>query len=265
MASFPPIEAVVRAVKVIECLNRQPVSSIAQLHQQTGIPKPSLVRLLQTLGGLGYVRRAPQAGGYLLTSKVRMLSSGFHTEPRLIEVVAPLLDALTEIIKWPAALAVPEDGAAVIRYSTIPHSPLSLLHSSIDMRLSLYTRALGRAYLAFCEEEEREALISLADGVGNSEDLAAHNRRSLDATLELIRRDGYALRDPKVRPVSKTLAVPVFDAQRVVASVGITWFSSTLSDAEAIKRYLSMLQEVASTARTAMMATDGGAIPQKLR
>ncbi len=262
MASFPPVEAVVRAVQLLECLNRHPVSSIAQLHAETNVPKPSLVRLLQTLEGLGYVRRAPKAGGYLLTSKVRMLASGYHSEPRIVEVVAPLLDALTQAIKWPAALAVPDEGAAVIRYSTIPNSPLALLHSSIDMRLGLLTRALGRAYLAFCEDEEREALISLLDVADNPENIAAQNRASLDATLELIRRQGYALRDPKVRPVSNTLALPVFDAHRVVASVGVTWFSSTMSDEEAVKRYLAPLQEVAAAAKAALSEPAGPGQPE---
>jgi IclR family mhp operon transcriptional activator len=252
MASYPPVEAVVRAVQLLECLNQHPVTSIAQLHRQIGIPKPSLVRLLQTLEGLGYVRRAPRPGGYLLTSKVRVLANGYHSEPRIVEIVAPLLDLLTEKIKWPAALAVPDSGAAVIRYSTIPNSPLALLHSSIDMRLSLLTRALGRAYLAFCDEEEREALISLADVAENPENIAAKSRRSLDATLELIRRQGYALRDPKVRPVSNTLAIPIFDAHRVVGAVGITWFSSTMSDDEAVKRYLGLLQSVATQTKQAL-------------
>jgi IclR family mhp operon transcriptional activator len=52
--------------------------------------------------------------------------------------------------------------------------------------------------------------------------------------------------------VSKTLALPVFDAHRVVASVGVTWFTSTMSDDEAVKRYLGLLQEVAATAKTAL-------------
>lgn len=53
MASFPPVEAVVRTLRVLEALNTYPVVGIAQLHRQTGIPKPSLVRLLQTLAGEG--------------------------------------------------------------------------------------------------------------------------------------------------------------------------------------------------------------------
>lgn len=265
LASFPPVEAVVRTLRVLESLNRYPVASIAQLHQQTGIPKPSLVRLLQTLEGLGYVRRAPKPGGYHLTSRVRALASGFHSEPRIVEVAAPLLDTLTTAFKWPAALAIPDQGAAVIRYSTTPRSPLALLHSTVDMRLSLLTRALGRAYLAFCGDEEREALIREAVASGDPESAAAGERKSLDATLELIRRQGYALRDPKVRPVSKTLAVPLFDVNRVVGAIGITWFASTMDDKTAIERYLAPLREAADKARTALAALDETGAPVRLR
>jgi IclR family mhp operon transcriptional activator len=252
LASFPPVEAVVRTLQILEALNRHPVATVAQLHEHTGIPKPSIVRLLQTLEGRGYVRHAPQPGGYYLTSKVRALASGYHSEPRIVEVLAPLLDALTADIKWPAAVAVPEGDAMVVRYSTIPSSPLSLLHSTINMRLSLVSRALGRAYLAFCSDEERAALLGMAAASSNPEDVPARDRKSIEATLELVRRQGYALRDPTVRPVSRTLAVPVFDASHVVGAIGITWFASTMKADEAVQRYLGRLQDAAATARAAL-------------
>ena len=256
MASFPPVEAVVRTLHLLETLNAYPVTGIAQLHRQTGIPKPSLVRLLQTLEGEGYVRHEPRRG-YMLTSKVRALASGFHSEPRIVEVLAPLMDALTAEVKWPVALVVPDQDAAVIRYSTTPRSPLALLHSSIDMRLSLVTRGMGLAYLAFCDPDEREILIGLAAQSKDPENAVARQRESLDATLELIRRQGYALRHPKVRPVSNTLAVPVFDANRAVGAIGLTWFASTMPAAEAIERYLAPLQGVAAQARDALASLTG--------
>ena len=258
MPSFPPVEAAVRTLRVLECLNRYPVTALAELHRQTNIPKPSLVRLLQTLEGAGYVHHLASRRGYMLTSKVRLLASGFHSEPRIVEVLAPLMDALTERLKWPVALVVPDGDAAVIRYSTTPRSPLALLHSTIDMRLSLVTRALGLAYLAHCDPEERELLIEAARRSEEPENQAALNRERLDATLELIRRQGYALRDPKVRPVSNTLAVPVFDAHRAVGAVGITWFSSTMKSAQAVEKYLEPLSALARQAREALGRLERG-------
>ena len=97
--------------------------------------------------------------------------------PRVVEIAAPLVRKLTEEIKWPIAVAMLDVDALVVRYSTIPYSPLSLLHSSINMRLSLVSRALGRAYLAFCSSEQ-EMLLEVVRQSHHPEDRLAQDRRS---------------------------------------------------------------------------------------
>jgi IclR family mhp operon transcriptional activator len=242
MPSFAPIRSVERALDVLLALNRQPVCSLDLLHQQTRIPKPTLVRLLETLQGKGLVAHAPQYGAYSLASGVKTLSAGYHGEPRIVEAAAAPADALTRKIKWPLALAVPDYDAVVVRYSTIPNSPLALLHSTINMRLSLVGRALGRAYLAFCGREERRALLDILRLSSHEEDAMAHDKAALQAMLRKIRQQGYALRAPGIRPVSGTLAVPVFEGPRVVATIGMTWIASTFNNEQAVERYLEPLQ-----------------------
>ncbi|VCU70462.1 Pca regulon regulatory protein [Pigmentiphaga humi] len=246
MPSFPPVQAVVRAIELLQALNRQPVSTLDVLHKQTGIPKPSLIRLLETLASKGLVRHAPQYGAYYLTSLVNTLSSGYHSEPRIVEAARPRLDALTEDIKWPVAIAVPDANAMVVRYSTIPNSPLSLLHSTINMRLSLVSRAIGRAYLSFCEDDERETILALLRESKSPEDGPARDAEAVRKMIAQTRAQGYALRDPAVRPVSGTLAVPVYDGKHVVASFGMTWFASTLSNEQVVGRYLAKLLAVSA-------------------
>ena len=68
-----PVESVRRAFHLLHELNRQRVSSVRQLHQATGLPKPTIVRLLDTLIGLGYVVNDRRQGGYQVTSLVRSL------------------------------------------------------------------------------------------------------------------------------------------------------------------------------------------------
>ena len=233
MASFPPVRAVERAIELLQCLNRQPISTLDLLHRQTGLPKPSLVRLLQTLVSLGLVNHAPQHGSYYLTSAVHTLSCGYHSEPRIIEAAAPVADAFTAQFKWPVAVAVFDTDAVVVRYSTIAQSPLSLLHSSINMRLSLVSRALGRAFLAFCLPDEQEIILGLVGQSSEAEDQAAGDLATVMAMLAEVRAQGYALRNPSIRPISNTIALPIYEDQRVVASFGLTWFSSALSLEEA--------------------------------
>ena len=254
MSSFPPVQSVVRAIELLQALNRQPVSTVDVLHRQTGFPKPSIVRLLQTLESKGLVRHAPQPGAYYLTSGVATLSSGYHSEPRVVEAAAELMDNLTRKIKWPLGLAVFDGDAMVVRYSTIPSSPLSLLHSSLNMRLSLVSRALGRAYLAFCTREEQAMLLATLDKSDRPEDAPARNRTAIRQVLAATRKRGYALRDPAVRPVSNTLALPVLERGRPIASIGLTWFASTMDASEAVTRYLDTLREL--TAAVALRLAD---------
>jgi len=228
LATIPPVNAAIRVIELLQAMNRQPVCSIHWLHNATGIPKPTIVRLLQTLETRNIVRHPPQYGNYMLAGAATSLCSGYHGTPRIVEASADLLDEFTDRFRWPAALALYDHDAMVVRYSTIPHSPLSLQHSTINLRLSLTGRALGRAYLAFCRPEDRMAIIQIIAQSKNPEDGPARVPAILTRELEQIARDGYALRAPGVRPVSSTLAVPVFEDHQIVATIGLTWITSAL-------------------------------------
>lgn len=246
MASFPPIESVSRALRVLRAMNGRAVTRVNDLHHELGLPRPSIVRLLQSLEHAGYVARAPRRGDYMLTSRVLELSSGLHGLPAIVETLAPKLDELTALIKWPTAIAVPDGAAVRVAYSTIPSSPLSLLQSTMGMRLSLVSRALGRAYLAFCDDDVRQALLASCRVSPDPEDLPARNAAAVSQMIGDVRSNGYALRAPGVRTVSLTLAVPVLDAEgHAVASLGVTWFASTMGNQAGVQRHLDQLREIA--------------------
>ena len=124
-------------------------------------------------------------------------------------------------------------------YTTTTLSPLSFFHSPVGMRISYVNLALGRAYLAFCEREAQEAVIEVLRKLGQPIDgaIGADALRVLDE----VRARGYALRDPRIRPDSATMAVPIFEGDRVVASMGLTWFSKVLKPQQAVDRFLPLL------------------------
>ncbi|HYF21140.1 MAG TPA: DNA-binding transcriptional regulator [Ramlibacter sp.] len=252
MPASRPVNVVLRALQILRALNRQPISTVDALHKHTGIPKPTIVRLLQTLEADGLVRRAPQYGAYYLTSEVTALASGYHSEPRIVEAAGAICDGLTQALKWPVSVAVHDGDAMVVRYSTIPQSPLSFFHSTLNMRLSLVTQALGRAFLAFCGPTEQDALLELL-GRSSSEPIAGQEAE-IRRMLAQVRERGYALRDPRVRPESSTIAVPILEGERVVATIGLTWFSSALAVEQAVERFLAPLQRAAADISTRLSA-----------
>jgi IclR family mhp operon transcriptional activator len=58
-----------------------------------------------------------------------------------------------------------------------------------------------------------------------------------------------------VRPESSTIAVPIFEGARVVATIGLTWFSSALPVDQAVARFLAPLQQASAEISQALAAT----------
>jgi IclR family transcriptional regulator, mhp operon transcriptional activator len=56
--ALPVVEPVRRSFAILEALSQRPHGTILELTTETGLPRPTVVRLLQTLIELGYVMRA---------------------------------------------------------------------------------------------------------------------------------------------------------------------------------------------------------------
>lgn len=239
------IRSVERAIDVLQALNRRPLSTLHDLHRETGLPKPSIVRLLRTLEGKGLAAQSSSYGTYQLLGRVKSLSSGFHHEPLIIEVAEEIMIDFTEREGWPLALALFDLNAMVVRASTIPYTSLSLFHSSLNMRLSMVSRALGRAYLAHSAPNEQKIILEIVKHTNDPEDAAAHDAEAMARMIEQVRERGYATRDPLIETRSSTIAVPVRENGRVVACLGFTWITAAMPQHKAIEQYAPRIFAIA--------------------
>lgn len=229
LRSFSPVRSVVKALDLLAEINRSGLATVGELHQRLGLPKPTIVRLLETLMEAGYVARDERMRGYQVTSAVGRLSAGFHGAPLVIEAARPWATALTRQIKWPCAVCLLDLDAVVVRFSTIMDSPVSPFHATLGTRLSLGGRAMGRAYLLFCPDEERVILRSAMAASPHPENRSFGDDECRDL-LAQARRRGYVERDPNVEPRnSATIAVPLMLGERVLATIGVSFFRSVVA------------------------------------
>lgn len=232
------VRAASRVLQLLRSLNTRVHSTLHELHLQTGLPKSTISRLLDTLCADGYVRAVAERGSYQITSKVRELSDGFSEQLNVVNVAIPCLIRVTKRIRWPLAIATLEGPQMVIRFSTMPYSPLAVRPTTYGRRHSLKTSAVGLAYLAFCPQAERQALFP--DGID----------AELQARLAQVRHAGYALRtptrrDPLERDDSATCAVPVADGGDVLAVLSLTAFARSMN-AAFVNRTVPILNETAA-------------------
>jgi IclR family mhp operon transcriptional activator len=234
-------------LQLLEELNRHHVAPLDTLHKATALPKSTIVRLLKSLCAMGYVANDRRQGGYAVTSRVKSLSNGFHGDPLVVEAARPWAIAFTRQHQWPVAIAVRDGISVAVRFSTIPDSPVSPFHATLNMRLSLLGRGLGRAYIAFCSPGERSELLDLLAQSGERENMFARDRGRALAMLTAIRRQGFAERDPLVEPRSSgTIAVPIIVDDRVLATAGMTYFKSAVSQRDITGRYAPLMLTLGS-------------------
>ncbi len=251
------IRAVVRALRLLRLMNERPVWTLHELHLASALPKATLSRLLATLRQEGYVAAEATPGLYRLAGKVRELDGGYTEGSRLVEAGRPILLRVTRQIKWPLALATLDVDAMVVRFSSMPYSPLAVHTTTLGHRLGLVDSALGRAFLAFCSDTERQALLDnlyLQDADGP--DLRAWPRDWVEHDLAQVRSAGCAVRQPNAERGSATLAVPVCVGGEAVAALSMTTFGRSLT-AAVVAQHRPILVETAEAIAASFSADVG--------
>lgn len=257
MPSYRPVNSVTRALSLLEIMNRQQFSSLTHLHQLSGIPKPTIIRLLETLAAAGYVVKDASNKGYRITSAVNALSVGFHGAPLVVEAGRPWAQELTRQLKWPAAIAVLDENAMLVSYTTSAESPISPYHGILYRRLGILTRALGRAYLAYCPEDEREIILRMLRKKSHPDSNVRLRREAIDAWIAHIRRHGFAERDPQFElGQTSSVAVPIFDARgdRVLGSLGLTFYRSAVTRTRMVQVYVPAMKIAAQGISQSILA-----------
>jgi IclR family mhp operon transcriptional activator len=265
MAEPKTIRALERGLQVLDVLRASPISSLHHLHRTTGMPKPTLLRILHTLDRAGLVSRRLVDGHYRLSAFSDVVQRRDRYD-RVAEAAAPVLIRLCEKVKWPSDLFVPAGDHMEKRESTRPHSPFVLPSNrdeQVGRPVGWLMTGVGRAYLAWCPEKEREQILRRLRKSNNPQDRLAHDPKRLDRILSETRRLGYATRDPSFTgggyadflgggyggpPRDDGLAaivVALADGTRVHGSINILWIKTAFTVEQFAAKHLADLQAAA--------------------
>ncbi len=255
MTTGTTVRALARGLETLRALNLKNGSTARELAGATGLPRPTVYRLLATLCECGYVVRDASGDRFRVTNRVRGLSDGFDDEAWVVDIAEPLMRELCEEIIWPVSLATMDRDAMLIRVTTDSQSPLTLTHFATGDRLPVLSAATGRAYLAFCSEARCEAIL---DVLARSDDPANHvarNRPRVYRMLEEIRQRGFAIRElGQLKTVS--LAIPIRAKNGVVASLSMRYLDSAMDLAESIERHVPPLRATGEAIEKALRQQD---------
>jgi IclR family transcriptional regulator, mhp operon transcriptional activator len=251
------IQGLQRGLLVLDALRSSSSLSLQDLHVATGISKPSLLRVLNTLSQAGYVVRRLADGRYRLSAfnRVGMKPDRYD---RVVEAAGPVLDRLCRKVQWPSDLMVPAGNYMERRETSqlqSPFFPHPGRRDRVGQLVGWLLTGVGRAYLAFCPEQERLRIVSRLVLSDLPDDQLAREPERLAHILARTRERGYGTRDPiftggphGAPPINDQLAaiaVPLQGQRRVYGSINLLWIKTAFSVEDFASRHLGDLQTAA--------------------
>ncbi|WP_167760268.1 IclR family transcriptional regulator domain-containing protein [Paraburkholderia pallida] len=230
-----------RTIAVLRALNVRNGATVAELSAATGISRPALYRILETLRSAGYVSVNLRQQRYCLTMLVRTLAQGFSDEDWVTQVARPVLSALQRKVLWPVDLGTFMNNAMWIRETTRQSSPLTIDRGVVGLRFPMLQGATGRAYLAFCADNEREQILANLSRLPEPGNEMIERPAEVEALLQRTREQGYGLRYGEEPTETGAIAVPIVLDERIIGCINMTFIASALRPEEAARQHLAAM------------------------
>jgi len=231
------VQSVERAFKLLETMaDSGGMIGLSRLASESGLPLPTIHRLLRTLVDLGYVRQEPSRA-YVLGPQLLMLAEG--SERMLAVIARPYLARLVEDVGESANLAM-LDGDKAVYVAQVPSRHSMRMFTEVGRRVMLHCSAVGKVILAGLPDDEVQAILGRA-GMPSRTGNTITDPEILMAELSVIRERGYAL-DEGEREIGVRCVGVAIEGIRHKLAVSISGPSERVSD-DLVQRALPFLTE----------------------
>jgi DNA-binding IclR family transcriptional regulator len=214
------IAVIDKAFSILEVLARtgRPLS-LADLAEDSRLPKPTVYRILRSLRDLGYVEQADRGGTYALSDRLASLRE-YSRDEAMRDKALPLMQELHVTFDETVNLGLLE--GIYIRYAHVLETTQALRWIvKPGARDMFHTTALGRAIVADLPSEQQSRLVTKVCATMPSRGRAAA-RSKLEKELELTCNRGYALEEEETVAGVACVATPLAALGEPLAAVSVS-------------------------------------------
>jgi IclR family acetate operon transcriptional repressor len=202
------VQSIERAFDLLEMLaDAGGALGLSELSTVSGLPLPTVHRLMRTLVNRGYVR---QEASRRYTLGSRLIRLGEISSQMLGTWLRPFLAQLVRLTGETANLAM-LDGDEVVYIAQVPSPHSMRMFTEPGRRVQPHCTAVGKALLAELPPGEARALLE-RDGMPAYTPATITDPDLLIAHLEVIRKQGYAVDEGEQEIGVRCFAVAVPDA-----------------------------------------------------
>lgn len=248
--TIPHGRAQERVLDVLEALAAlAPRGTLVDVAEKSGLPKPTVHRILALLLSRGYASQA--AGGlYGPGLKVLALAGQLADSLGLSDLVLPVMEQVQDEFPETVHFGVLERDHAVYVAKLDARRPYRMT-SRVGMELPLHCTAIGKAILSVVRPRERSRLLSSPLSAKTGKTITS--RKAMMREIEWVARHGYAIDDEENESDVRCVAAPVMGSQGVYGAISISAPAPAMPDETAHR--LGPVVIAAGTSLSALLAS----------
>ena len=229
-ATVPALE---RGIDVVELLasSERPLS-FSEILTRLGIPRASLVRILDTLLARGLIDKMKPHGHYRLGMKLLYIGHRLKDKINLRSVAWSFMQQLSNMTGETVELAVLDNGQLLLIEQIEGSGEVRIFSRIGGAYPYLHAVSVGKIYLAHMVPEKRNRVLDQI-GLPAVTPWTITDRESLERELREVLARGYATEDQELRTGVRRVAAPVYDHFGQVAgglSIAAPVFRMSLTD-----------------------------------
>ncbi|NJQ06803.1 IclR family transcriptional regulator [Streptomyces lonarensis] len=223
------------------------VIGLSELASSSGLPLPTIHRLMRTLVACGYVRQQPNRR-YALGP--RLIRLGESAARPLATWARPHLARLVEETGETANMAL-LDGDEAVYVAQVPSRHSMRMFTEVGRRVHPHATGVGKALLTQRSDDDVRALLART-GMPAATDRTLTDADTLVGELATARVAGYAVDDNEQEIGVRCIAVPVPDSP-TPAAISVSGPAGRITD-ESTATIVPLLQEVARDLASSLAA-----------
>lgn len=247
------VASLARGVAVIKAFGRQHRRlTLSEVAASAGLSRAAARRFLLTLCALGYARGDGKQ--FELTPRLLEIGYAYLASLEFWELLQPALEEVTRRLNESSSAAVLDGDEIVYVARSASRQRLIAVALAVGARLPAHATSMGQVLLAGLPPDELERYFKAARPQRFTAKTRV-GRREIEARLEEVRRQGYALADQELEEGLRSIAVPLRDrAGQTVAAINVSAHAARVPAKALVQDYLPTLRRAAETTERLLKA-----------
>lgn len=234
-----------RAVSILNCFTlEQPELGVREVSRKIGLSASTTGRIMAGLKELGFLNQNPDNREYSLGAAVMSWAGVYTATLDVRNAALSFVDRIHRSTSETISLYILQgDERVCVERRESPHTVR--LVTRIGRRLPLYAGSAGKVFLAFLPPERTSEILDHTDFTPFTSSTIV-DRSLLEAELEVVRRQGYAVSTGEWQREASGIAAPIFNQNReILAALTISGPSQRFTDGK-MREYAEVVTAAAN-------------------